>query len=403
MQPAGSDWQADNGWVWNFGQDSSFAGNETAQGNQDGNGIGDFYYTPPTGFLALCTSNLPDVDVVPSEHFNAVLYTGDGVADHAVTVGFQPDFVWLKNRTDAHSHRVIDAVRGDNKVFYSNNQMAEEVVTSTGDDFNFTSTGFTLPSEDASINNDTKNYVSWNWKGGNATSGTGDFTQGSLASTCSRNVDAGFSIVSYEGDGNNGATFGHGLSSTPQIVIVKNRSGSGDNWTVWGGGSSSLFGRLSLNDTASNYTNYNATFSSSLVTMPDYDNAWNGNGNDYIAYCFHSVDGYSKVGSYTGNGSTDGTFVYTGFRPAWVMIKCTTDTESWWVFDNKRNPYVSLQNRLQPNSSDAEITNIASGADNIDFTSNGYKAVGLGGGTNSNNTYIYIAFAETPFKYSNAR
>jgi hypothetical protein len=387
---------ATNDLVANFGQDSSFAGNKTAQGNQDGNGIGDFYYTPPTGFLALCTSNLPDVDVVPSEHFNTITYTGDDSTNSITGVGFQPDFVWLKNRSAATNHRLYNSLTyggpysagASGSKYLRSNTTDAELTGSYKSLISLDSDGFTVHSTGSDTNRASDNYVAWNWKANGSGSSN---TNGSINSTVSANVDAGFSIVSYTGDGNNGATFGHGLSSTPEIVFIKNRS-SAQNWVAWGGGSSALFGRMLLNTTVGNLTSYNATFSSSLVTMPDYDQSWNGNTNNMIAYCFHSVDGYSKVGSYTGNGSTDGTFVYTGFRPAFVMVKRTDAANNWQIFryDDKT---------LEANESSAEY-----GGDYIDIVSNGFKTRSTANLVNgSSASYIYLCFAETPFKYSNAR
>jgi hypothetical protein len=195
-------------FILNAGQDSSFAGNKTAQGNQDGNSIGDFYYTPPSGYLALCTSNLTAPAVKPQENFNTVLYAGNSSSQSITGVGFQPDFLWIKARNDNRSNTIWDAVRGINHQLYSD-------TTSGGDSSDlasFDSDGFSFSSTtNHNYNNSVNTYVAWNWKAGNATLGTGDFTQGSIASTCSRNVDAGFSIVSYTGSGSTG-TVGHGLS-----------------------------------------------------------------------------------------------------------------------------------------------------------------------------------------------
>ena len=390
----------------NFGQDSSFAGNKTAQGNQDSGGVGDFYYTPPTGFLALCTSNLPAVAVVPSEHFNTVLYTGNATADHAVTVGYQPDFVWLKNRIDGHSHRLIDAVRGDNKVYYSNSTDAEEVITGTGDDFNFTSTGFTLPASDASINANNKNYVAWNWKAGNATLGTGSFTQGTIASTCSRNVDAGFSIVSYTGTGS-AANVGHGLSVAPEFVVVKKRNSSGTSWVVLSmhaaaSSPEDYYGKLEQSDSFTDHATIEFWGNTAPTATVFYlgDHTWNNASTDtYIAYCFHSVDGYSKVGSYTGNGSGNGTFIYTGFHVAYVLTKRADASDHWQIFDNKINIDNAAGQFFRPHSSAGE-----DGVNDIDLLSNGFKLRNTNPAMNaSGGTYLYIAFAESPFKHTNAR
>ena len=385
--------------IANFGQDSSFAGNKTAQGNQDSNGIGDFYYTPPTDFLALCTQNLPEPTVVPSEHFNTVLYTGTGATQSITGVGFQPDFIWLKRRSSVQNNNVFDAVRGNTKLLATNTTDAEGTVSQFLNSFD--SDGFTVGTAgNVSANGETN--VAWNWKAGNATLGTGDFTQGTIASTCSRNVDAGFSIVSYTGTGSAG-TVGHGLSSAPELVIVKQRDYAGNHWVTWHGSACSGSQFLYM-DVAGNMNTHgpiwNSTVPSSTVFSVGTDNQTNRSGDGLIGYCFHSVDGYSKVGSYTGNGSSDGTFVYTGFRPAYLLMKVTNTASDWHVMDSARDVDNVVQFPIDPNSSSAEY-----GAnDRFDFLSNGFKLRQTSGSFNGNgNTYIYLAFAENPFKHTNAR
>jgi len=386
--------------VFNFGQDSSFAGNKTAQGNTDSNGIGDFYYTPPTGFLALCTKNLPESTVVPSENFNTVLYTGNDVAHDITGVGFQPDFVWVKSRSNPNGHRLADSVRGATKTLFSNFTYADD----TADCFDaFVSDGFTVGT-DGDTNGNAKTFVAWNWKADN-TSGSSN-TDGSITSTVAANVDAGFSIVSYTGTGTAGATVGHGLSSAPDVVIVKNRDDGTRGWMVYHSG-----------NTAAPATDY--LFLNSTNATSDYEGAWNdnaptstvfsiGNSNEtnqntanHIAYAFHSVDGYSKFGSYTGNGSTDGPFVYTGFRPAFVLWKKSTGVGADWnIFDATRDSYNVSNKTLYPNLSNAEVTSFGK----VDLLSSGFKIRVTNTDTNvSGETYIYMAFAESPFKRSNAR
>jgi len=405
--------------IINFGQDSSFAGNKTAQGNQDSNDIGDFYYTPPTGFLALCTKNLPDVDVVPSEHFNTVLYSGTGSNQDITGVGFSPAFVWAKDRTLAHSHMLTDKVRGIYKTINSNSTESESSLVTALRSFN--SDGFSVGSN-ANINDNGSNYVAWNWKANGSGSSN---TDGDITSTVSANVDAGFSIVSYSGatnatvDSSNNSgnywTIGHGLSEAPELIIAKNRGSGG--WyvgsdslgsTPWTSGS-----HLVLNSTAATANNANMLWGNAAPNSSTFKvGGWdviNRNGNTYIAYCFHSVDGYSKVGSYTGNNNADGTFVYTGFRPAYVMVKRVTSANSysfWLIYDSARNTYNQVSNKLGANSSLEENNPDyigTSGANDIDFISNGFKLRASNSGSNSTSDYIYLAFAETPFKYSNAR
>ncbi len=394
-----------SGVTFNFGQDSSFAGTETAQGNADGNGKGDFYYSPPSGFLALCSANLPNPGIDPAEdeepadYFNTVLWTGNDVNDRSVTgVGFQPDWVWIKNRAVAEVHNLYDVIRGAGQQLYSN---------STDDEFDrgiyglksFTSDGFTLGTG-GEVNDTSETYVAWNWlAGGSAVTNN----EGSIQSSVSANTEAGFSIVSYTGTAS-ADTVGHGLSQAPELVIWKDRE-TAVNWLVQGdamGAATSGYIML-LNSTGSSYanSNFNTTLGASTITLDAGGTNYNGSGKDTIAYCFHSVDGYSKIGgSYTGNGSSDGPFVYTGFRVAWVMIKRTDSAADWIIFDNKRDVHNELTKFLYPNLGIAE----AAGSGVMDFLSNGFKLRGSTANRNaSGGTYIYLAFAEQPFKYSNAR
>jgi hypothetical protein len=383
--------------VWNYGQDSSFAGLATAQGNQDGNDIGDFYYTPPSGYLALCTSNLPDVAVVPSEHFNTVTYTGNGTTGLAITgVGFQADFSWFKARV-AESHGLWDAIRGVTKRLVSNSDAAE--VTQYGIT-TWSSDGFTVTNVDTGATNDNNvAYVAWNWKANGSGSAN---TNGTINTTAtSANVDAGFSMITYTGTGTNGATVGHGLSKAPELVIAKELE-IVEHWTTGsdalGWGNVMWLNRTNAS-TSGNWA-FNSTAPSSTLVTLGTGGGINQSGNDMIMYCFHSVDGYSKVGSYTGNGNADGTFVYTGFRPAWVMWKKTNASGTMWqIFDSARNTYNVMDNYLHAESSAAEAN-----YDFVDYTSNGFKHRHTSGHANgSGDTYIYLCFAETPFKYSNAR
>ena len=385
----------------NFGQDSSFAGAKTSQGKQDANGIGDFYYTPPQGIdsgtsdhFALCTSNLPDVAVVPSEHFNAIAYTGTGSNQVITGVGFQSDFLWFKNRSLGYGHVLLDTVRGLSKPLSSNSTDAEYTFAYVS---SVSNGSITTASSQYPTNNTGSAIVTWNWKANGSGSSN---TDGSINTTkTSANVDAGFSMSTYTGNAS-AATIGHGLSSAPEMVIVKNRSAAGDWWTWHTAISIAEYIRLNLTSAkGSSSTLWNNTAPTSSVFSLG-NNAANTNTETYIAYCFHSVDGYSKVGSYTGNGNADGTFVYTGFRPAFVLTKVTNAADDWSIADYARSPHNVAGESLRPNSVSAED----SSAD-IDILSNGFKLrqadshrINYDG-----DTFIYIAFAETPFKYSNAR
>ena len=400
--------------IINFGQDSSFAGNKTPQGYTDANGIGDFYYAPPAGYLALCTANLPEPVIGPNsattadEHFNSVLYTGDGGASQAITgVGFQSDFTWIKNRSEAHSHQLYDAVRGAGvgKSLKTNATDAEGTYDSQyGYVGSLDSDGFTVTKgSDIAyfVNKSSVPYVAWNWKA-NGSGSTN--TDGSITSTVSANVDAGFSIVSYTGNGTSGATVGHGLSQAPDMMIVKCRSFSPTQWVVYHsdlGATKALYiaGTNSVLTSSGFWNNTEPT--SSVITLGPNAYDTNTTSHTHIAYCFHSVEGYSKFGSYTGNGSTDGPFVYTGFRPAFVMIKSSSDVSDWFIRDTSIDPANVADTKLSPNTSSAEATIYVY---NTDILSSGFKIRDSWKGMNTSGaTYIYMAFAESPFKYSVGR
>ena len=384
----------------NFGQDSSFAGEKTAQGNQDDNGIGDFYYDVPAGYLALCTSNLPAPEIAdPTAQFNSVLYTGNQTTNAITGVGFQPDWLWVKNRTTSGDYPVmVDAVRGKTKVISSASTSAEwtdsTAVTS------FDSDGFTLGNATTDWNRTGGSFVAWNWKGDGVSGGTLN-EEGTIDSQVNANTTAGFSIVSYTGQVAAG-TVGHGLSEAPELVIGKPRNVT-DAWRVGSDFLTSWVYYLKLNDTVAE-TSYSAIFNSTAPTADVFSVGTDGlNGsasNTYIAYCFHSVEGYSKIGTYVGNGNADGPFIYCGFRPAYLMTKQTSTTGSWTLHDNKRDIYNPLFNELTANESAAEGTSDA----DMDFTSNGVKIRRNSGQFNSSGaTIIYMAFAESPFKTANAR
>ena len=515
----------------NFGQDSSFAGVKTAQGNQDDNDIGDFYYTPPSGFKALCTKSLASPTVIPSAHFNTVLYTGTGGTHPSTTqsvtgVGFEPSWTWIKIRSQAYQHFLYDAVRGATKVMYSDSTAAE----ATGNQMtSFNSDGFTVAniSSGTATNKSGDSFVAWNWKadttpsktyavtvvsdsgnkyrfdgfgtsavaldlkeggtykfdqshssnsahplrfsttsngshgggseyttgvttngtpgssgaytqiivasgaatlyyyctnhsnmGGqantNSTSGSSNFS-GSIQSNNSANVDAGFSISTYTGNAVEGATVGHGLSKTPEVIIVKKRNAAG-TWATYHHKNTSEpetdYLILNGNEGTSDSANiWNDTAPTSSVFSLGNNAVINGNTNTFVAYCFHSVDGYSKMGSYVGNlsagssGQFDGTFVYLGFRPKFLLFKRTDGSARWYMFDSVRNSVNEVRSWLDSESNAAEASTQTGGYETgLDFLSNGFKLKGPNGGINSSGkTYVYIAFAEMPFSHSNAR
>ena len=491
----------------NTGSDSSFAGNKTPQGNQDANGIGDFYYAPPTGFLALCTKNLPDATVIPSENFNTVLYTGNDSTNVITGVGFKSDFSWWKKRNAATDHALIDSVRGVTKHLVSNTTNAEVTANVGTELVSFDSDGFTLgaAAQTNSINGTSASIVAWNWKAGgatpsktyavtvvsdngnkyrfdgfgtsavtinlqeggtykfdqshssnsghpfrfgttlnaynystgvttsgtpgnagaytqitlaanapalyyscsshsgmggavntNATFGSSDFS-GSIISTVSANVDAGISIATFTLP-TTVTTIGHGLSKPPELIFQKGRV-SGSAWWAFAkpvGNTKALRLDTTTNAvTSSNFWN-NTDPTSSVVTI----GANSGGNNSWLMYCFHSVDGYSKVGSYIGNGNADGPFVSCGFKPAFVLIKRSNAAQDWYLWDTKRSPINAVAATLSPNSSGAEGDRSSLPTDVL---SNGFKIRNTSIGWNGNgDTYIFYAIAESPFKNSNA-
>jgi hypothetical protein len=396
--------QASNTIALNFGQDSSFAGNKTRQGNTDANGIGDFYYAPPEDYLALCSANLPDTaidpakDDIPADYFNPVLYTGNGSTQSITGVGFQPDWVWIKERSSTSGHILTDVVRGVTNYLSSNTTAAEF----GGDRVrSFDADGFEV-GIDGATNENSQTYVAWNWKaGGTAVANT----DGTIASQVSANTKAGFSVVTYTGQ-TTADTVGHGLEQPLDFIIVKNRDTT-NQWAVYSRAlGSDVFMYLNSTQAAvsGNTSVWNNTDPTSSVFSIGTSNSTSGasSGDELVAYCFHSVEGFSKMGSYTGNGSTDGPFVYTGFRPAYVMVKnASLGTRSWYVFDNKINPNNVSGASLNPDLSNAEGSVDPEG---YDFLSNGFKVRDAANAFNqSGGTFIFMAFAEMPFKYANAR
>ena len=324
----------------------------------------------------------------PTDYFNTKLYTGNGSTQSITGVGFQPDWVWIKERSSTSSHALFDAIRGATIKLSSNNTDADN--TSTADLTSFDSDGFTN-GDSGAVNESGQTYASWNWLGAN---GTASNTDGSITSTVSANTTSGFSIVSYTGTGSS-ATVGHGLGAVPQFMIFKDRDNATD-WQVYHV-KVGVNDKLELNNTdASADTNsFGDTLPTSSVFSPNPGGGeTNFNGRKIIAYCFAEKKGYSKFGSYTGNGNADGTFVYTGFKPAFVMGKASSRVENWYMFDNKRDNFNPCEQLLKADENSAEF----SGSDIIDFTSQGFKLRSTNEKWNeSGSTYIFMAFAESPF------
>ena len=331
----------------------------------------------------------------PELHFQTKLYTGNGSNSHAITFdgseNMQPDWVWIKDR-GSNSHRLTDSVRGATKVIYSDLNFAE--VTDADTIQSFDGNGFTLD-DDADTNGSGQNFASWNWKAGGSASSNGD---GDITSSVSVNTTAGFSIVSYTGNGSATQTIGHGLGAVPKVMIFKRRNSTSD-WIVYHvTRGATKYIPLNSTSTGSTYEPYFAnTEPTSSVFTVDTAGDINGSSDTFIAYLFSEIKGYSKFGSYTGNQNTDGPFVYTGFRPAWVMVKRTDSTSDWLICDSKRPGFNPIDDKLFPNTSQAEDP-----YESFDFVSNGFKITSAGTGHNASGAnMIYMAFAESPFVNSN--
>jgi len=396
--------------TFNFGQDSTFGGQETAGGNADDNGFGDFKYSVPTGFLATCSGNMvlsDDIDPAqtstdyPGKQFNVVTYTGDASTSNAVTgVGFQPDMVWIKSRgsTNLYSNAMFDSSRGRAKIVFSDSDRDEDTATSTQDLVSFDTDGFTVGSvynSGSNINNDP--IVAWCWKCAGGT--TASNSSGSITSTVQANTKSGFSIITYTGTGSN-ATIGHGLSAKPDLIFTKRRS-SNQTWGVY----HSALGAtkyLALNSNATAGTDsafWNDTEPTTSLISLGTEGRVNQSSGTYVAYAWHNVEGYSKFSSYTGNGNADGTFIYTGFRPRLFVTK-KIGTDNWIVIDSKRETFNAVGEKvLLWDTNDAEFD---PGNVNLDFVSNGVKMRNTDGKINANGTeYVYMAWSDVPFKYNN--
>ena len=328
---------------------------------------------------------------------DATLYTGTGAsASITNTASFKPDLIWIKSRSAATDHKLTDSVRGATKGLISDTSGAETTDTQGLTAFN--SNGFTLGT-DTNYNNTSATYVGWQWQAGAGTSGSN--TNGSITSTVSASTTSGFSIVTYTGTGAN-ATVGHGLGVAPSMVIVKKRSAIG-NWVVYHVGLTNATYYILLNGTSPQAvaaTVWNSTAPTSSVFSIGTDTDVNASASTNVAYCFAPIAGFSAFGIYTGNGSTTGPFIYTGFQPKWILIKRsdTATTASWDLYDTTRNPYNSANLFLNPNSSAVEGT-----ATSLNALSNGFQLVSTPADLNaSGGTYIYAAFASSPFKYNNA-
>jgi len=353
-----------------------------------------FAYTPPTGYKALNTQNLPAPSIINgASYMAATTYTGTGASLSVSGAAFQPDLVWIKSRSAATDHALYDVIRGVQDRLESNTTDAE--VTSDNGLTAFNSNGFTVNTL-AQVNTNAATYIGWQWKaGGTAVTNTA----GTITSQVSANTTAGFSVVTYTGNGVNGATVGHGLGVTPNFVIMKGRSTGAYNWNVYHSAVPNGYLQLNTTDGLTTTAGRYITPGSSVLTLTSYVQ-FNENGTTQVAYCFAAIAGYSAFGSYTGNGSSDGPFVFLGFRPRYVLIKRTdTSGNSWTIKDTSRDTYNQGDLALYAEQAIAE-----SGSRGVDYLSNGFKVRNTSGDTNaSGGTYVYAAFAENPLKYSLAR
>ena len=393
----------------NFGQDSTFAGAKTAGGNADANGHGDFFYAPPSGHLAICTGNLPVADAIdpaqtddnyPQKLFSPLIWTGNDATSRAITgLGFQPDLLWFKNRSSAFSHRLYDTTRGiasnGGKRLFINTSGAEVDQTSGQDISAIGTDGFTMGASSGLYNNDTnsgglQSGFFWRLNGGTEVSNG----NGGIASTVQVDPSGGFSLVKYSGTGS-ASTVGHGLSSAPTWIFAK-RYNATNSWIIYTTAmTGSYYMTIDAGGMGADSTMWNNTNSTSSVFS--VGTAAATNGGSQLAYCWADVEGYIKSGSYEGNGNADGSFVYCGFRPSFIICKSIDSGTSWQMFDDKRAGY-----NVDNNSFLVDLANAEATTDMIDILSNGFK-LKIATDPNIAETYIYFAIAENPFKYATAR
>ena len=400
----------------NAGQDSSFGGaKSTGTANAaDDNGFGNFYYTPPSGFNAFCTANLPvDSNIDPAgddgdtqhgaKHFGVLTWDGDGGTLAITGLGFQPDFVWGFARSGGQSKRMVDSSRGGNSRMYSDANTAEDTSQTT---IAFDSDGITAYG--GYFNNDSgKTSGAWCWKANGGTTSTN--TSGTITSTVQANTIAGFSIITYSGNGTSGATVGHGLGAVPAMTMIKQRNAT-NAWNVWHQGNNAgdidSFGELT--GSAAWYQNqgsngpYSSAPTSTLLTLTGYGQV-NSSTGTYVGYIWSEIEGYSKFSKYTGNGNSDGPFIYTGFRPRLIFFKNTSGTSGWTVVDTNVYPTNTTNGpeRVEWNSSSASVTG-SSASRNMDILANGVKIRTSNSNVNTNgSTYVFGAWADVPFKYNN--
>jgi hypothetical protein len=352
-------------------------------------------YTPPVGYNALTTKNLPRLTgaaAAPNQYFDTVLYTGTAATQNITLPGaFQPDLVWFKNRGVSQNHHLMDVNRGGGTILYANLTNTEDALGTSW--ANFTSTGFSLGAS-AGVNTSTHTYVAWCWRAGGAAVSN---TSGTIASQVSANITSGFSVVTYTGTGVAG-TVGHGQTTTaPRFILIKQRNVSVRSWPVYHAGLADPQSALYLDSVAGAFA-YTAFFNNIAPTNLNFslgtDATVNQSGSNYVAYVWSPVPGFSAFGSYTGNGAADGPFVYTGFKPRWVMWRRADATGSaWFIYDTARSTFNPMGIEIYANDPGIEASTTR-----MDFLSNGFKLRAANGGDNASTVpYIYMAFADKPF------
>jgi len=401
--------------IFNFGQDDTFSGEKTSgsANANDANGNGEFYYAPPSGFLALCSANLDDSAIGPNsatqsdDHFKSSFYAGNDNATRTFDLGFVSDWAWFKAEADSIGHQLYDSSRGVTKYLSSNTTDNEQTNSEGVTDFD--DNGSLKIGNSNFLNKSSRNFSLWNWKANGGTTSTiavDSVSTGvpSIASTVQANTDAGFSIVTYTGTGSAG-TIGHGLGKKPDHIIFKSRTENGTSWanylSVLGAGKYLALQATQAVNSGTDSGRFNNTEpTTNVFSVGTHVSVNTSSSHTYVAYCFAEVEGFSKFGIYTANESTDGVFIYLGFRPAWAMIKRTAGN-AWAIQDSARSPINPVSNLFQANESNTVYTTGVA----MDFLSNGIKMRNDSGFFNhvSGDTFIYLAFAEAPFKYANAR
>ena len=387
-----------------------FAGGESSMTGHWNFGQRPFAYTPPANYLSLCTQNLADPTIADgSTAFDVNTYAGNG-SSQSISLSFEPDLIWTKGRNNTEWNVLVDQLRTTSRFLYSNATNSESANQSQGVTA-FSSTGYTVGSSDY-LNKNTFTYVGWAWDAGSSTVSN---TAGSITSSVRANQTAGFSIATYTGNGTINSTVGHGLNAAPSLVIIKNRSNAyawavlhtsvGFTGTTLDGSPEYYMLQLDSNAARNNFTNdniWNPTSSTFKINGEGTGNWVNANGDNYVAYSWAPVEGFSAFGSYTGNGSSAGPFVYTGMRPKFILAKITSgNTDDWIIYDTERSSFNAADDELYPNQSSAEV----SGSRPVDILSDGFKIRNTSNKWNgaSGYEYVYAAFAEHPFKTARAR